>query len=77
VVARKREPSVESLLDRVLDAAADLVARLPPDLALQVEMSLGEVVVLVRGPDAVRSHAPRRASPPPERGGSPGGAPVH
>ena len=36
-------PDMDELLDQLLDVGESLLAQLPPDLAFQVELSLGEL----------------------------------
>lgn len=63
--SKNRQRTVNELLERVLDAGAELISYLPPDLGFQVEVSLGELVVmLAKGP---MEEGPKIALRPPQR----------
>lgn len=63
--SKNRQRTVNELLERVLDAGAELISYLPPDLGFQVEVSLGELVVMLRqGP---MEEGPKIALRPPQR----------
>jgi hypothetical protein len=53
------------LLEHVLDAGADLISYLPPDMAFQVEVTLGELVVMLK--QGAVQDGPKIALRPPQR----------
>lgn len=63
---KSRQRTVHELLEKVLDAGADLINYLPPDLAFQVEVSLGELVVMLKQ-GALVQEGPQVALRPPSR----------
>ena len=65
---KNRQQTVNELLERVLDAGAELISNLPPDLGFQVEISLGELVVMLKGTAMVQEH-PKVSLRPPSRPG--------
>lgn len=63
---KNRQRTVHELLEKVLDAGADLINYLPPDMAFQVEVSLGELVVMLKQ-GALEGEGPKIALRPPDR----------
>lgn len=63
---KTRQRTVHELLEHVLDAGADLISYLPPDLAFQVEVTLGELVVMLKQGAQVQD-GPKIALRPPQR----------
>ena len=63
---KNRQRTVLELLEKVLDAGADLISYLPPDMAFQVEVTLGELVVMLKQGEPM-TEGPKIALRPPER----------
>jgi hypothetical protein len=64
---KNRQRTVHELLEKVLDAGADLINYLPPDMAFQVEVTFGELVVMLKQGALVQEGGPKIALRPPDR----------